>query len=107
MTCFSILHYIILRCCSFYILMLHYIVSSYVYNVALKVFSCSWDMGRSGGNGDKGVAGSRGQGTMGAISISVLFQYVGRDSVNSIHGDERVYEGDRRPDTLTRRMFGR
>jgi hypothetical protein len=42
-----------------------------------------------------------------AISISVLFQYVGRDSVNSIHGDERVYEGDRRPDTLTRRMFGR
>ena len=55
------LHYIILRCCSFYITMLHYIVSPYVYDVALEVFSCSWDRGRDGGTGIGVRLGSGGQ----------------------------------------------
>ena len=39
--------------------MLHYIVSPYVCNVALEVFSCSWDRGRAGERGDRGVSGFR------------------------------------------------
>jgi hypothetical protein len=67
--------------------MLHYIVSLYVFDIALEVFSCSWDRWRGKGTGRvrerrQGRGGrAEDKGAVDAISIPFYFDMRGRDSV--------------------------